>query len=127
MQYSDLAQSNNRYQPSMANVFSKLIDAIFGPAGEPEPPLTPEEQAGIERFIFEIFAQHKAKAWTPVGTIAFSPRLRRRSGNAHLMDRGMSYMLAQGLVETHNVRNLVLTDAGYARMQSLGIKAPEEQ
>ena len=105
----------------MANLFKRLADKIFGPDPEPAPPQTPEQLARAEHFIFEIFAQQKATAWRPVGTVLFSPRLRRNSGIAHHMDDAMTSMLAKGWVETKNVRFLVLTDSGYAQMQALGI------
>jgi hypothetical protein len=105
----------------MANPFKIIIDKIFGPDPEPPPPLTPEEFAAAERFLFEIFAQQNAKAGDPVGAVMFSPRLRRRRPEAIHMDQAMTALFENGWIETQNVRFLVLTEAGYARMQVLGL------
>lgn len=110
---------------NMANLFKRIIDAIFGPDPEPPPPLTPEQFAAVERFLFEIFAQQRARAGDPVGAVLFSPRLRRRRPEAIHMDQGMTVLFENGWVETHNVRFLIMTEAGYARMQALGIKYEE--
>jgi hypothetical protein len=106
----------------MANFFKNLLDKIFGPDPEPEPPLSPEDMAAAEYFMFEIFAQQKATAWKPVGSVLFSPRLRRRNPLAHHMGQAMDSMFSKGWVETKNVRFLVMTDSGYAQMLALGIK-----
>lgn len=106
----------------MANLFKILIDKVFGPDPEPAPPLSPEELAAAERYLFEIFAQQKARAWDPVGAVMFSPRLRRSRPEAMHMEQAMSSLFEKGWVETQNVRYLVMTDAGYARMLALGIE-----
>ena len=109
----------------MINPFKIIIDKIFGPDPEPQPPLSPEELAAAERFLFEIFAQQKADAWKPVGTVLFSPRLRRSNPQVYNMDRAMTSLLEKGWVETQHIRYLVLTDAGYAHMQTLNLPVPK--
>ena len=108
----------------MANLFTRIFDKIFGP-NEPPTPLTPAQLAAGERFLFEIFAQQKVKAWEPVGAVMFSPRLRRSRPEAMYMDQAMTMLFENGWVETHNVRYLVMTDAGFARMLALGLKPKE--
>lgn len=105
----------------MIQLLQKLLERVFG-ADEPQPELSPEDLAAAEHYVFEIFAQQKAHAWQPVGAVLFSPRLRRTHPQAPHLDQGLSSLFAKGWVETHNVRFLVLTDAGYQRMLTLGIR-----
>lgn len=105
----------------MASLFKRLVDKLFGPDPEPLPPLSPEELAAAERFLFEIFAQQHATAGKPIGAVLFSPRLRRLSPQVVNMEQAMTSLLEKGWVETHNARFLVLTDAGYQRLQFLGL------
>ncbi|TDR72031.1 hypothetical protein [Paludibacterium purpuratum] len=106
----------------MASLFKRLVDKVFGPDPEPPPPLSEQELAAVERFLFEIFVQQKAKAGMPVGAVLFSPRLRRLSPLVQHMEQGMSSLFEKGWVETHNARFLVLTDAGYERLKFLGLE-----
>jgi hypothetical protein len=110
---------------TMASLFKRIVDKLFGPDPEPQPPLSAEELASTERYLLEIFAQQNAKAWQPVGAVLFSPRLRRLNPHVIHMEQGMTSLFEKGWVETHNARFLVLTDAGYERLKFLGLAKDE--